>query len=256
MSDTLTRLEAGVLTLTFDRPSSRNAMTPAMYEAVHEACERADGDEAVRVLVLRGAGTDAFVSGTDITWFTGFTGADDGVAYEAAVTRVLHRLQDVRVPTLAVVRGYCLGGGLALAAACDLRAATPSARFGAPIARTLGNCLSPDTHTLLLHHFGPGRCSDMLLNARLFTGREAEAIGFVQRLAGDGELEAEVDRLVDGLRSHAPLTMWAAKTTQRRLLRQNVPDGTDIIARVYGSADFRAGAEAFVRKEKPRWTGA
>lgn len=256
MPETLTRFDAGVLTLTFDRPSSRNAMTPAMYEAVHEACERADGDAAVRVLVLRGAGTRAFVSGTDVRWFTGFTGADDGVAYEAAVARVLRRLEDVRVPTLAVVRGHCLGGGLALAAACDLRAATPSARFGVPIARTLGNCLSPSTHALLLHHFGPARSLDMLLNARLFTGREAEAIGFVQRLAEEDALETEVERLVDGLRAHAPLTMWAAKETQRRLRRQNIPDGTDIVARVYGSADFRAGAEAFVHKTRPRWTGA
>ncbi|GLZ08152.1 enoyl-CoA hydratase [Actinomadura sp. NBRC 104412] len=250
---TITRLDAGVLTLTFDRQSELNALTDEMYRAVDDACELADSSDEVRVLVLRGAGDRAFASGTEISRFEGFTG-EDGVEYEAGITRTVHRLESVRVPSVAVVRGFCLGGGLALAAACDLRIATPCARFGVPIARTLGNCLSPDTQALLLHHFGPARCLDMLLNARMLSGTEAEAAGFV-RLVDETDVEAEVERTTGRLLGHAPLTMWAAKEVQRRLRHSNVPDGRDIIATVYGSRDFQAGVEAFLAGTRPRWTG-
>ncbi|MBM0236004.1 enoyl-CoA hydratase/isomerase family protein [Micromonospora sp. ATA32] len=142
------------LIVTFNRPEQRNAMTWAMYDGLYQACERADADDDVRVLVLRGAGEDAFVAGTDIRQFADFTGGDDGVEYEKKITRVLDRLEGVNVPTVAAIRGYCVGAGLAIAAVCDLRLATPDARFGIPIARTLGNCLSMPTYALLLHHLG------------------------------------------------------------------------------------------------------
>lgn len=252
MSELRVERDGVALVVTFDRVSAHNAMTFAMYEGLYEACERADAEDEVRVLVLRGAGDRAFVSGTDIAQFAGFTGAE-GIAYEQRITRVLRRLQDVTVPTVAAVHGYCIGGGLGLAASCDLRIATRAARFGVPIARTLGNCLSIDTHALLQQHLGPARTLDMLLRARLLTGEQAHAAGFVD-LAED--LDAAVAETVDMLAAHAPLSMWAAKQATHRLRRADLPDGDDLVERVYGSADFAGAVAAFVAREPPRWTGA
>jgi enoyl-CoA hydratase/carnithine racemase len=244
-----------VLTVTFNRPAQRNAMTWAMYDGLYEACDRADADDDVRVLVLRGAGEDAFIAGTDITQFAEFVDGDDGIAYEGRISRVLDRLEDVDVPTVAAVRGYCVGAGLAIAAVCDLRVATPDARFGVPVARTLGNCLSLPTYALLVHHFGPARTLDLLLNARMYPGEVAYAAGFLAELAED--LDEAVRQTVDRLVGHAPLTMWAAKEANRRLRRAAAAGvvGDDIVGRVYGSDDFHAGIQAFSAKQKRAWTG-
>jgi enoyl-CoA hydratase/carnithine racemase len=256
MSDLLVEQDGPVLRVTFNRPQAHNALTFAMYEGVHDACEKADADPDVRVLVLRGAGGKSFVSGTDIAQFTGFDGAA-GVAYEERMTRVLRRLEDTAVPTVAAVDGYCVGGGLALAASCDLRIATEAARFGVPIARTLGNCLSMDTCALLVAHLGRSRALDMLLRARLLDAAEAHAAGFVTQLVDGAEaLDATLTETVAGLASHAPLSMWATKQALARLRRAGLPDGDDLVARVYGSADFASAVAAFARKERATWTGA
>jgi enoyl-CoA hydratase/carnithine racemase len=251
--------DGAVLTVTFSRPSQRNAMTFAMYDGLYAACERADADENIQVLVVRGAGDKAFVSGTDITQFAvfgdGAAGGADGIAYEARITRVVNRLEEVTVPTVAAIRGYCVGAGLALAAACDLRVATRSARFGVPIARTLGNCLSMNTYSLLLFHLGPARTLDLLLRARLLSGEDAHGAGFVSELCADDELEQAVADLVAPLLSHAPLTMWAAKQASVRFRRAGLPDGDDIVARVFGSQDFRDAVQAFPTKSRVTWTG-
>ncbi|MEU4477899.1 enoyl-CoA hydratase/isomerase family protein [Micromonospora sp. NPDC023966] len=251
-SEILMERQGRALTVTFNRPKQRNAMTWAMYDGLYQACERADADEDVRVLVLRGAGEDAFVAGTDIGQFADFTGGDDGVEYEKRITRVLDRLEDVNVPTVAAIRGYCVGAGLAIAAVCDLRLATPDARFGIPIARTLGNCLSMPTYALLLHHLGPARTLDLLLNAKFYSGREAHGAGFVAESTDD--LDEAVEQTVNRLAGHAPLTMWATKEAIRRL-RRGIADGDDIVSRVYGSDDFRAGVRAFGAKQTTTWTG-
>lgn len=251
-------LSQGVLEVVFDRPQARNAMTFAMYEGLYEACERADQDEQVRVLVLRGAG-QAFVAGTDITQFQSFTTGQDGVAYEARITRVVNRLEEVTVPTLAVIRGACVGGGLALAAACDLRVATRSARFGVPIARTLGNCLSMNSVSLLVAQLGPARALDLLLRGRLLTGEQVYAAGFVSELAvadgADDGLEQAAKRVLADLLEHAPLTMWAAKQAVTRLRRATLPDGDDLVSKAFGSQDFQEGVRAFVAKLAPVWQG-
>ncbi len=149
--------EGPVLNVTFNRPRQRNAMTWAMYDGLFEACELADKDDDVRVMVLRGAGDKAFVAGTDIAQFEEFTAGEDGLAYEEKIARIIGRLEDVTVPTVAAVHGYCVGGGLAIAAVCNLRVATRSARFGVPIARTLGNCLSMNGYARLVDLIRPAR---------------------------------------------------------------------------------------------------
>lgn len=244
-----------VLTVTFNRPRQRNAMTWAMYEGLYQACEQADSGDGLRVMVLRGAGDRAFVAGTDIAQFLDFESGRDGVAYEQRVGRIVNRLEDVTIPTVAVVQGYCVGGGLALAAVCDLRIAGRSARFGVPIARTLGNCLSMNTYSLLVHHLGPARTLDLLLRARLLAAEDAHAAGFVSELCDDDEIDKVADEVVGELRGHAPLSMWATKEAIRRIRRAQLPDGDDIVARVFGSDDFHGAVRAFVAKEEANWTG-
>lgn len=244
-----------VLNVVFNRPEQHNAMTWGMYDGLYQACERADTDPQIKLMVLRGAGERAFVAGTDIEQFAEFTDGEDGVAYEERITRVLDRLAEVSVPTLAGVRGHCVGGGLAIAAVCDLRVATRTARFGIPIARTLGNCLSMDTCNLLVHHLGPARTLDLIMNARVYSGEEAHQVGFVCDAVDDGEFTDTVEATVQRLLSHAPLTMWAVKQSVRRLIRGPVPEGDDIVATVYASSDFRSAVQAFQTKTKPRWQG-
>ena len=247
--------DGGVLTVTFNRPRQRNAMTWGMYEGLYEACEKADADDDVRVLVLKGAGDKAFVAGTDIGQFADFREGSEGVAYEEKIARIVNRLEDVDVPTVAAVRGFCVGGGLGIASVCDLRIATPSARFGIPIARTLGNCLSMNNYSLLLNHLGPARTLDMLLRARLFTGEEAAAGGFVAELCAEEDLDTATDAVVTTLLGHAPLSMWAAKEAVRRIRRATLPDGDDIVSRVFASEDFHSAVAAFATKQPAVWQG-
>jgi enoyl-CoA hydratase/carnithine racemase len=245
----------GVLTVTFNRPRQRNAMTWGMYEGLYDACERADADGDVRVMVLKAAGDKAFVAGTDISQFSDFSSGADGVAYEEKIARIVNRLEDVDVPTVAAVRGFCVGGGLGIASVCDLRVATRSARFGVPIARTLGNCLSMNNYSLLMQHLGPARMLDVLLRARLLTGEEAAAAGFVAELCEDDELDAVTDGVVQTLLGHAPLSMWAAKEAVRRIRRATIPQGDDIVSRVFGSEDFHTAVAAFASKQPVVWQG-
>jgi enoyl-CoA hydratase/carnithine racemase len=256
MSDELlVERDGPVLRVTFNRPAQRNALTWRMYADLANACEIADTDADVRVMVLRGAGDEAFVAGTDISQFTEFRTGADGIAYERKIGQVADRLASVRVPTVAAVSGFCVGAGFALAAVCDLRVATRSARFGIPVARTLGNCLAMGTYALIVGHLGQARTLDMLLRARLFPGEEMHAIGFVAELCEEAELDACTTSVVDRLAANAPLTMWAAKEATRRLRQANLPDGDDIVRTVYGSADFQLGVAAFLAKQQPRWQG-
>jgi enoyl-CoA hydratase/carnithine racemase len=247
--------DGALLTVTFDRPAQHNAMTFAMYDGLQAACETADSDDDVQVMVLRGAGGKAFVSGTDIAAFRDFRDGADGVAYEDRIARVVNRLEEVTVPTVAAVEGYCLGGGLALAAVCDLRVATRSARFGVPIARTLGNCLSMNSVSVLVAQLGPARTLDMLLLARFLDAAEAHAAGFVAEVCDDDAIDQTLKDVVSTLLSHAPLTMWASKVAVSRLRRAALPGGDDVVARVFGSQDFHHAVAAFGSGQPATWEG-
>jgi enoyl-CoA hydratase/carnithine racemase len=244
--------------LTFNRPAARNAMTWEMYDALVAACERVDGDEGIKVFVLRGAGGRAFVAGTDISQFRNFRDREDGLRYEERLDAVLDRLERVNKPTIAQVEGVAAGGGCAIALACDLRVATPESTFGVPIARTLGNCLSAATYSRLMDLLGPSRLKDLLFTGRFADAAEAHAIGIVNRIATAQEIERVVRDLAIEIASNAPLTLRATKEIVRRLSarrRLAVGDDADIVELCYTSADFREGVTAFFEKRPPRWTG-
>ena len=248
-----TEVTGAVATAVIDRPAARNAMTMAMYDALAEFCEQVDGNPEVRVAVVRGAGGKAFVSGTDIGHFRDFADADDGVDYERHIESVLARLEQVAVPTIAVVDGYATGGGLSIAAACDLRLCTPAARFGLPIARTLGNCVSMPTYARLHHLIGPARALHLIYTAGFVDGAEAVRIGLASELADD--VDTRLTELCTQLAGHAPLTMRASKIALRRLRDRDLPPDEDLIRHCYGSEDFREGVRAFLDKRPPRWHG-
>ena len=255
---TIYATDGAIATLTFNRPEARNAMTWEMYDDLVAACERVESDNAIRVLVFRGAGGKAFVAGTDIAQFQNFKNRDDGVKYEERLDGVLDRLERVTKPTIAQVEGVAAGGGCAIALTCDLRVATPEASFGIPIARTLGNCLSGTSYSRLLDMMGPGAVKDMLFTGRLIGGAEAHSLGIVNRLVPAGEIEATVRALAAGIAANAPLTLRATKEMIRRVLakrRLAAGDDADMVEMCYTSADFREGVTAFLAKRKPVWTG-
>jgi enoyl-CoA hydratase/carnithine racemase len=230
--------------ITFNRPEAHNAMTFAMYEELFALCERADADDRVRVVVLRGAGGRAFVAGTDIHQFSEFASGEDGLRYEAEIDRVVGRLEAVRVPTIALVDGFAMGSGLALSAACDLRVCTPDARFGVPIARTVGNCLSMANYARLAALLGEARVKDIVFTARAIGAEEALAIGLATEVVGDAG--ARVEELCELLAGHAAVTMRVTKEALRRL--RPLPDGDDLVREAYESEEFRARVAAFLRR--------
>ena len=235
--------------MTFDRPEAHNAMTFAMYEELHAACEEADADAAIRAMVLRGAGDKAFVAGTDIRQFADFDASgEDGLEYERTIDRIVGRLEAVAKPTVALVDGYAMGSGLALSAACDLRVCTPAARFGLPIARTVGNCLSMENYARLATLLGPARLKDIVFTARTIEIEEARAIGLATEVVEPGEIEARVQELCERLASHAPVTLRATKEALRRIRAAATPDGDDLIREAYGSEGFRRNVAKFLEK--------
>jgi enoyl-CoA hydratase/carnithine racemase len=244
--------------LTFNRPDARNAMTWEMYGDLAAACDRVDSDPALRVLVLKGEGGKAFVSGTDISQFTEFRTRDDAIEYERRLTAGVERLERVTKPTIAQVQGVATGGGCVLVAVCDLCVCTPDARFGVPIARTLGNCLSADNYARLMDRLGSGRTRDLLLTGRLMDAREAEIAGFASRIVEADAIDEAVRTLARQLADNAPLTLRVTKTMMRAIQvaqRALVPEQDELIAACYGSADFKEGVAAFLAKRTPRFTG-
>ena len=257
MSDGVVRFEkdGAIGRIVFDRPAARNAMTWAMYDQLGAICATLAAERNVRVVVLRGTGGKAFVAGTDIGGFADFTSGEDGVAYENKMDGYLAGVEALPMPTIAVVEGYAVGGGLAIASACDFRIATPDARFGAPIARTIGNCLSAKGYARLAGVLGIARAKRLLLLGEMIGAEEAKAAGFLSEIVPPENLDAVVADLCERLARNAPLTQEVSKEALRRLTYANVPDMDDLIRRVYGSEDFRGGVRSFLGKTPPEWTG-
>jgi enoyl-CoA hydratase/carnithine racemase len=252
-----TERRAGALWIVVDRPAARNALTFAMYDRIAAICREANEDGSVKAVVISGS-ADAFVAGTDIAQFVDFKHATQALDYERRMDSWLGAIEDVRVPTIAALRGPVVGGGLAIAAACDLRVAAPSARFGVPVARTLGNCFSAANLVRLAALVGLGRVKELVFTARLIDAQEARAIGLVTEVVErEDALEPRVDKLVEQLGSYAPITLQATKEMVRRIRARMLPDeAADLVALCYTSADFREGVRAFIERRKPVWTGS
>ena len=247
----------GIARVTFNRPQARNALTFAMYERLAEICAAANRDRSIRVLIITGAGDRAFAAGTEISQFRAFKTPQDALDYEARIDRVVGSIEECRVPIIAAIAGACTGGGAGIAAACDLRIAAANARFGFPIARTLGNCLSMGNLSRLAALIGIARAKEIILTARLVEAAEAQTLGLVSEVLPDhASLMARAEELAKLLTGHAPLTMQATKEALRRLRpKLAAEEGRDLILMCYMSRDFREGMEAFLEKRPPQWKG-
>jgi enoyl-CoA hydratase len=257
MDELLYELRDGVGYITFNRPQARNALTFAMYERLAEICNKANEDRSIRALLLTGAGDKAFAAGTDISQFRAFDKEQDALDYEARIDRVMNAIERCRVPTIAAIHGACTGGGASIAASCDLRIASKSMKYGFPVARTLGNCLSMASYARLVYLVGPALVKDIVFQSRLIEGAEALAKGLVSELLEDqAALMKRAEELTRLVASHAPLTLQATKEAILRL-RPTVKhgEGNDLVLMCYMSQDFREGMSAFLEKRKPVWKG-
>lgn len=247
--------DGAVATILFDRPQARNAMTWPMYEGLAAACAELSADDGVRVTVLRGVGGKAFIAGTDIGQFEEFSSGEQGIAYEAKMEGYLAAIEALPMPTLAVVEGWAIGGGLAIAACCDLRIATPGTKFGVPIARTLGNCLSVANYARLLTALGQARAKRMLLMAENIAAEDALSAGFVMDIVDPAMLDRRIGEICERLGGNAPVTMRVTKEAMRRIQHAAIPEDEDLVRACYGSDDFHEGVKAFVAKRPPQWRG-
>ena len=248
----------GVAWIGFNRPQSRNAMTWEMYDALEKHCDQLAEDDAVYALVLHGVGGDAFVAGTEISQFAGFHQPDDAIAYERRIDRVVGKLETFPKPTLALMEGACVGGGAALALVCDFRYATPTLRFGVPIAKTLGNTLSINNVSRMIDMLGVARTKEALMMARLFNADEAHASGLVNQLFDAEVIYTEVAALAETFAGRAPLTLQASKALIGRALEQRrlpANAGDDWVTTCYMSQDFAAAVNKFVNKTPFEWSG-
>jgi enoyl-CoA hydratase len=255
--DLLYEINDGVGRITFNRPQARNAFTFRMYERLGEICQQAEDDSSVRVLVLTGEGEKAFAAGTDISEFKALSTAEDALNYEARIDHVLSALERSRVPSIAAIAGACTGGGATIAACCDLRIGAANARFGIPIGRTLGNCLSMSNYVRLAALLGPARVKDIIFTARLIDAEEACAIGLLSEVLPDyATLQSRTDELARTVASQAPLTLQVTKEALRRIKEKMSPEeDRNLILMCYLSRDFREGMDAFLNKRTPNWTG-
>ncbi len=264
MDETSTEAEAELLyrvsdrigTVVFNRPEARNALTFGMYDALQEICETAVERNEVDALIIVGADERSFAAGTDISQFRDLKSAEDAWEYEERIDTILGAVERCPLPTIAALSGACTGGGAAIAVACDLRIATPGLKFGFPIARTLGNCLSAANLGRLSALMGPARVKEMIFTSRLLLADEAHAIGLVAEIVDDhAALLARADELARLVAGQAPLTLRATKEALRRLQGPGPVDDRDLVAMCYTSEDFREGMEAFLEKRKPQWKG-
>jgi enoyl-CoA hydratase len=241
--------------ITFDNPGAYNALSMTMWAELGEIAERIAKERDVRVVTLRGVGGRAFVSGTDISGFLAFETGQDGVAYERKMDTYCGLVEAIPVPTVAIVEGWAVGGGIALSLCCDFRIATNDAKFGSPIGRTIGNCLSGKSYARVVSHVGVTQAKRILLLGDILSAQELMALGHLYAVVEPGELDGAAAELCERLAANAPLTLMASKEAIRRYIYNAPPQIDDLIEKVYGSQDFKGAVRNFLNKIKPVWTG-
>ena len=255
----LTEKQGAVGWIVFNNPQRRNAVSVDMWEAMPAALERFEADAQVRLIALRGAGDQAFVSGADISQFEQQRSGPEAVQrYEEIAEGAQMRLVQSDKPTLAVIRGYCLGAGVNIALACDLRLAAEDARFGIPAAR-IGLGYRASATKNLLDTVGPAYAREILITGRQFGAQEAREMGLVQRVVPVADLEACAAELCAEIAANAPLSMRTGKRIIRALLRTprefDAALATGWVKECFESADYQEGRRAFMEKRKPVFKG-
>lgn len=255
----LAEKEGGIGWITFNNPARHNAVSLAMWQALSEVMADFAEDPAVRVIVVKGAGDKAFVSGADISEFEEKRSSEESTkVYHEVSHRASEALRHVDKPTIAMIRGYCVGGGVSLALSCDLRIAAQGSTFAVPAAK-LGLGYEFDGVRKLVDVVGPSFAREIFYTARQFSAEEALAMGLINRLLPADGLEAYVRDYAERIVGNAPLTVASIKT----LVAQALKDESDrdpalcqeVVDRCFASADYVEGRQAFMEKRKPKFSG-
>jgi enoyl-CoA hydratase len=255
----IAKKEGSVGWLIFNNPERLNAISYEMWTAMTPALEDFAADPAIRSVVLRGAGDKAFVSGADISQFEAKRGTADAVAeYNANSARAGATLQKLPKPTIAMIRGYCIGGGLGIALGCDLRIATDNSRFAVPAAK-LGLGYGYGGLKRLVDVVGPSFAKEIFYTARQFTAQEALAMGLINRMVPDAELESLVRDYTDRIAANAPLTIKAAKLAGDAAAagagKADIAVVEKAVEECFNSEDYKEGRRAFLEKRRPKFVG-
>jgi enoyl-CoA hydratase len=255
----LFRKEGGVGYVTFNNPERHNAVSLDMWEAAARILEEYSADPEVRVLVVTGAGGKAFVSGADISKFEKERSSEEAIArYNVIVDKANSAFYDFPKPTIAMIRGYCIGGGMGLALCCDMRIATPESKFGVPAAK-LGLGYGYSGIKRLVDVVGPSFAKEIFYTARQFDAEEARMMGLVNRIVPSAELESYVKNYADTIAGNAPLTIKAVKYIVGETVKD--PEDRDLdraaamVKTCFESKDYIEGRRAFMEKRKPAFTG-
>jgi len=256
----LARKEGGVGILTFNNPERHNAVSLEMWEATKRILDGFAADEDIRVVVLTGAGGKAFVSGADISKFASERATlEASRAYNVKSDAAYASVADFPKPTIAMIRGYCIGGGVGLAVCCDLRICSDNSRFAVPAAK-LGLGYGYSGLKRLVDIVGASFAKEIFYTARQFDAQEAYAMGLVNRVVPAGELEAYVKSITDMISANAPLTIKAVKFTVGEMLKdeskRNLARSVELVEQCFASRDYTEGRTAFMEKRKPVFTGS
>ena len=244
----------------FNQPPKKNAINNAMWRGLPPAMAKFDADPEVRVVAFRGAGTEAFASGADISEFDKIRADRSAVAeYDGLLDQVLHAIQDSRKPSICMIHGFCMGGGLEIALAADLRYSGESGQFGIPAAK-LSLAYNIEGHKRLIETVGHAYTREIMFLGRRYNAREALAMGLVHQVVPDAELEGFVDKTIETLCQNAPLSIANTKTIVEEYVKSSGTPDTgrmhEAMERCTKSADYQEGRRAFMEKRKPRFMGA
>jgi enoyl-CoA hydratase len=253
----LARKDGKVGTITLNNPARHNAMSMEMWAAVADILEHFAADDDVRVVVFTGAGGKAFVSGADISKFESERASQEAIKrYDETSERLHNVMHHFRKPTIAKIRGYCIGGGLGLALSCDLRICTENSRFGVPAAK-LGLGYKFDGTKRLVDTVGIAFAKEIFFTAKQYSAREAYEMGLVNRVVPEADLDAFVQDYADTIANNAPLTVMTAKYTIGQTVEPDADrDGcAEMVKRCFASNDYIEGRRAFMEKRKPQFTG-